>query len=68
MQKICQNYEKNLKKFLPKKYLKKDILKLIKYMEKAECMWYYYMQWVFQIRLDSGIPILSTSNLGAQSR
>ena len=38
MQKICQNYEKNLKKFLPKKYLKKDILKLIKYMEKAECM------------------------------
>ena len=67
MQKVCQNYEKNLKKFLPKKYLKKDILKLIKYMEKAECMW-YYMQWVFQIRLDSGIPILSTSNLGAQSR
>ena len=68
MQNICQNYEKNSKKFLPRKYLKKDILKLIKYMEKAECMCYYYKQWFFQVYLDSAIPILSTSDLGTQSR
>ena len=63
MQKICQSYEKNSKKFLPRKYFKKYILKLIKYMEKAECMWYYHKQWVFQVHLDSSILILGTSNL-----
>ena len=68
MQNICQNYEKNSKKLLLRKYLKKDILKLIKCMEKAECMCYYYKQWVFQVYLDSAIRILSTSNLGTQSR
>ena len=56
------------KNFLRRKYLRKDILKLIKYIEKAECMWYYYKQWVFQVHLDSGIPILGTSNLGVQVR
>ena len=42
MRKIFQNYEKNSKKkIFPRKYFKKDILKLIKCMQKVECMWYF---------------------------
>ena len=54
------------KNFYKVKYLKKDILKLIKYIEKEECMWYYYKHQVFQVDLDSDILILDTSKLGAQ--
>ena len=54
------------RKIFPKEIFKKGHLETDQM--HAEGRMHVIFQWIFQVSLDSGIPVLDTSNLGAQIR